>query len=79
MTIIEPLSIKNTKQQFTVSLRGSLAHKYYELSQEGEEKLARELMQEILHSKDLDISRCLSDGVMIVGLYSEKGCFFPDW
>lgn len=78
-TTLEPISIKNTDANLPISLRGSLAHEYYELLLRGESKSVQDYLSVLLTSTDPNIIRYKEGFNLVIGLRSEKGQFFPDW
>ncbi len=79
MILLEPLSIKNTKYNLSVSLRGSLAGQYYELLSSRDKIACSDYVQELLFSEDPDLIKYQEEWVIVIGRNSERGRFFPDW
>jgi hypothetical protein len=78
-SIVEPISIKNTKPDLSISLRGSLAGNYFSLVDEGKDEEANNFINTLLSSNNADLIKFKEEKSIVIGLKSEKRKFFPDW
>ena len=79
VSIVEPVSIQNTKPNLSISLRGSLAENYYNLTKVSKKNDADSLINTLLTSNNPDLIRFREEECIVVGLRSEVGRYFPDW
>ena len=79
MSELEPMSMRDAKPTYSVSLRGSLADFYYELTVRKKDEDAKYFLEELLISDDEDIVKLREGEKIIIGRESERGMFFPDW
>ena len=72
---IESLGIKRK----TFSLRGSLADHYCQLVSNQNKIEAEQFIKKLLSSRDKELIKIPIGENIVIGLYSEKGMYFPDW
>lgn len=76
---VESLSIGQAELSIPISLRGSLASRYYELMSNSSKHEAVQFIRELLYSNDGDLLKFRDGQRIVIGLCSEKGMYFPDW
>ncbi len=76
---IEPLGIKQAELPVPVSLRGSLAGRYFDLISNDGRQAAANFIRSLLFSRSSDLLKYREGNQIVIGLCSEKGMFFPDW
>jgi len=74
-----PIGRKDRRTSVNVSLRGSLASKYYELLNKISKDEATAFIEHLLGSSDLDIVRYVDGETIVIGRESECGYYYPDW
>lgn len=75
MTELEPLSKCNVNESGVISLRGSLAGKYYDLLAENRDVFILGLLDTELEGVVWKVEA----GQVLIGLREEVGTYFPDW
>ena len=76
---IEMLSRRDVNEGVPFSLRGSIASHYAELKLNGKDEEAENYVNELLKSGDPDVVVGVHEGQIVIGRFSERGFFFPDW
>lgn len=76
---LEPLGRDDKSVYLSVSLRGSLAGQYRDLLINGDTNTAQEMINRLLVTPHPDVLRAYEDDMVVIGLRSERGRFFPDW
>jgi hypothetical protein len=62
-----------------VSLRGTLAATFMHMRRTAGTEAAHAFVRELLDSERPDIVRMLDGTLLIIGLASERGDYWPDW
>ena len=76
---LEPVCRKDSTVPLNISLRGSLASEYYRLVTNHSKQEARTMIDGLLASSDCNIYRYLDRDILVIGLISERGHYWPDW
>lgn len=74
---IERVSKYNGKEKARISLRGSLAEKYYELIYNDKDTAA--FIDELLATTRQGVIRKIEGSQLVIGLDSDRGKYYPDW